>query len=105
MSAIKTKAMRELLDALERAGVAREQVKLPTPLSHAKVERADLDLALTFEEEEWYFEGDRWFGWQWNLWGRWRPQSSLRLACLDSGRWESLEGMVAKVVEFLGEGA
>ena len=94
---------KDMLDALERAGVSRELVSHPIPGGSFRVEREDLDRELVFEEEMYYFERGPRFRWRWDIWERWSPDHNQRWAFREGSRERDVAGMVARVVDFLGE--
>lgn len=95
--------LEELLDSLEQAGITRDRVCHSNVISSCLVERQDLDRELVFEEEMYFFERGPRFLWRWSLWEHRSSEHDVRRDCVDSGHEKDLEGMVAKVVEFLGE--
>ena len=93
-------ANKDLLDALERAGIDMDELARLSPDNGLLVvERDDLDQKLVFREARDWPEGTKRI-WRWNVW---RPLGAVRWNKTASGQEPDLPSMVAKVVEFLSK--
>jgi hypothetical protein len=93
----------ELLDEIERVGVPRKQVPVWTALDTFLVEHTDTGDMLTFSLDAASFGLGRLRPWTWNVWRGIGTGTSAYPQELARGREKDIEGMVGKVLEFLGE--
>lgn len=93
----------DLVDTLWRAGVDMDEVGRRSTADRLVIEREDLDAELIIQYGPWEPLPGMCWPFRWRMWAGSGQGTGLRTTEL-ANSWEgSVEGMVGKVLEFLGE--